>query len=73
MWHETIHIYKCNTLQHTATHCTTLHKNNQKVIRGTNQYIYISVTQFKTLQLTATHCSTLQHTVTHRNTLHTHK
>jgi len=41
-------------LQHTATHCNTLHH---------------SATHWHTMQYTATHCNTLRHTATHCNTL----
>jgi len=46
---------RCNTLQHTATHC-----------HATDIYIWINC---NTLQHTATHCNILQHTAAHCNTL----
>ena len=45
----------CDTLQHTATHCS-----------NTLQH---TATHCNTLQHTATHCNTLQHTATHCSTL----
>jgi len=39
----------CNTLQHTATHCNTLHLMEWQVIAGTARHC-------NTLQHTATHC-----------------
>jgi len=46
----------CNTLQYTATHCSTQGRE-------------ISVHHCNTLQHTAAHCSTLQHTAAHCSTL----
>ena len=47
----------CNTLQHTATHCSIL------------QHSVTLASYCNTLQHTATHYNTLQHTATHCNTL----
>jgi len=52
---------RCNTLQHTATHCN-YHDTNALQQRPLKAHIFKS-------QHTATHCNTLQHTATLRNTL----
>jgi len=69
---------KCDTLQHTATHCNTLqhaattHCNTlQHAATHHNvlPFVETSATQCNTLQYTATHRNTLQHTATRCNTL----
>ena len=55
---STLHI--SNTLQHTATHCNTLHMQSNKTCQR-----YIFLTHCCTLQHTATYCNILQHTATH--------
>ena len=52
--------YLTYTLQHTATHCNTLHHTAP---RRNNEFNEISDVH------TATHCNTLQHTATHCTTL----
>jgi len=54
----------CNTLQHTATHCSTL----QRAVTHCNTLQH-TATHCSTLQRAVTHCNTLQHTATHCNTL----
>ena len=67
-----------NTLQHTATHCNTLHSLQHTATHcNTLQHtathcisLQHTATIFHALQHNdATHCSTLQHTATHCNTL----
>ena len=71
-----------NTLQQTATHCTTLrHTVKQQHIathcntlqhtatHGNSLPAASQVMHCNTLQHTTTHCNTLQHTATHCNTL----
>ena len=59
---------RCNTLQHTvshcvtATHCDTL--QHTATLCNTLQHF---TTHYNTLQHTATHCNTLQHTATRCN------
>ena len=54
---------RCNTLQHAATHCTTVAYCGYTYIPACHGCSAISTRN--TLQHTATHCNTLQHTTTH--------
>jgi len=51
--HTATHCNTLQTLQHTATYCSTLQH---------------TATHYSTLQHTPSHCNILQHTATHRNT-----
>ena len=51
----------CNTLQHTATRCNSLHLRQQQRL----MLLQHITTQGNTFQHTATHCNTLQHIATH--------
>jgi len=74
----------CNTLQHTATQCSTLlrHTASQSCISILNWCTWLirrmppathcNALHWNTLQHTATHCNTLQDTATHCNTLLQH-
>ena len=55
------HTSHCNTLQHTATHCDTLHNHDAFIVR----HSATPATHWHTLEHIATHCNTLQHTATH--------
>jgi len=66
-------------LQHTATHCNTLHNTLQHTTQHCNTLQPTAThcstpqhttTHYTTLQHAATHCNTLKHTATHHNTLH---
>jgi len=59
----------CNTLQQTATNCTTLKQSlwTPHVWRAAGRWIYLDR---NTLQQTVTHCAILHHTTTHCITLH---
>jgi len=57
-----------NTVQHSATHCTTPWSLVESAAARRSESS--SNTQDNTLQHTATHCNTLQHTATHCKTLH---
>ena len=68
----------CNTLQHTATHCTHCNalqragRRHQVCLTNTLQHcntLQHTTTHFITLQQSATHCNTLQQSATHCNTL----
>jgi len=69
----------CNTLQHTATHCNTLHVTDAGGVRARTklpalQHLHCSTLQHSathcnTLQQSAIHCNILQHSATHCNTL----
>jgi len=68
----------CNSLQHTATHCSTATRSNilKHAATRCNIIVYRSAyrllrswTTRGSLQLTATHCNTLQHTAAHCSTL----
>jgi len=54
----------CSTLQHTATHRSSLQQIATRHSLSKRGHIASSI-----LQRTATHCNTLQHTATHCNTL----
>jgi len=69
----------CKALQHTTTHCSTLHRTQQHTQgrvgarQGCGPLVYCVVTapHCNTLQRSATHCITLQHTATYCSTLQT--
>jgi len=52
----------CNTLQHSAPHCTTLHCWMQHVglVRESHHGRHAAATHCNSLQLTATHCNSLR-------------
>ena len=56
-----------STLQHTATHCNTLHMSMEYLRMPMARLV--NVTAHCPLQHTTTHCNTLQHTATHCKTL----
>jgi len=58
--HNTTYSSLCNTLQHTATRCTTLHSS---------PYLYHVKTLMGCQLACCTHCNTLQHAATQRKTL----
>ena len=63
----------CNTLQHTATHCTTHCSTLQHTETHCNTLQHTAqhtAAHCNTLQHTATHCDTLQHTVPRCTSLH---
>jgi len=64
VWLFTCVTSHCQTLQLTATHCSTIIRNNTLIRRMTVHVCDL------TLQHTATHYNTLQHTATHCNTLY---
>jgi len=59
-WHHTA--AQCSTVQHSETHCNTLHaKNDTKCSAATPTTQYTA----RHAHFTATHCNILQHTATH--------
>jgi len=66
--------YTCYTLQHTATHCNTLHShsihinsNNCNQQKQTSDVVLMFLFSSLYMLYTATHCTTLQHTAKHYN------
>ena len=63
---------RCNTLQHTATHCN-VYTNTVRTTGTTTQSNFCRILKNDTLQRIATQCNALQHTATHYIRLqHTH-
>jgi len=65
----------CNTMQHTAIHCKTVHEytatqSSCDSLRRDIWHMLHIATHCNTLQHTATHCNTLKHTATNCNTFH---
>ena len=65
-------VRRCNTPQHAATRCNTLHRTALHFSKRLIQFVtdkHCSVTHCNTLKHAAAHCNTLQHAATHCNTL----
>jgi len=63
----TVMVTHCNTMQHTATQCSTKQQTSRRDMGSLSSEMCITLSN--TLQHTATHCNTLQHSATLCNTL----